>query len=156
MIGQATAFDPLVAKLQTDVGEFLALKQRLLTARMLPLTPPQRAAIEQLYTEQTRLEAQMPPAMQAVQRLQAGQLNFTDSLTVTTFVAHMELHNRRATQALAGLPAAPATSMDWGKVLLYGSVAVGAYFVLRGGAGILTYAGVGLGAYLIWRQWSTP
>lgn len=157
MIGQpATAFEPIVAKLQTDVGQFLALKQRLLTARMLPLAPAQRATVDALYADQTTLEAQLPGAMQAVQRLQAGQLSFGDSITVTTFVTQMELHNRRVTDALAGLPAAPSTSVDWSKVVLYGSLALGAYYVLRGGAGFITYAGLGVGAYLLWRQWSTP
>jgi hypothetical protein len=157
MIGQAvSAFDPLVAKLQTDVGQFLTMKQRLLTARMLPLSTDQRAAVESAYAEQTRLEQQMPAAMAAVQRLQ-GQISFGDSITVTTFVAQLELHLRRADQALAGLPASPATTVDWGKVLLWGGGAVVAFYLVKGSGSTLMWVGAGVGAYLLWRNWTaTP
>jgi hypothetical protein len=158
MIGQAvSAFDPLVAKLQADVGQFLATKQRLLTARMLPLSTDQRAAVESAYAEQTRLEQQMPAAMAAVQRLQGGQLSFGDSITVTTFITQLELHLRRADQALAGLPATPTTTVDWGKVLLWGGGAVVAFYLVKGSGSTMLWVGAGVGVYLLWRNWSaTP
>lgn len=158
MIGQAAAaFEPIVAKLQADAGQFLTDKQRLLTARMLPLSPDQRAAVESAYAQQATLEQQMPAALAAMQRLQGGALSFGDSITVTTFVTQLELHLRRVDQALAGLPAAPATSVDWGKVLLWGGGAVVAFYLLKSGASTALWVGAGVGAYLLYRNWrATP
>ncbi len=151
MIGQS-AFEPLVAKVQADVGVFLAIKQRLLAARTIPLDPQRQAALAQAYAEQLDLEGQLPPVMQAVARLQAGQLSLGDSLTAGQFVTAMELHIRRTDQLLSGLPAAPATTVNWGKLALWGGAALGAVWLVKSGASTLVWVGVGLGGYLLWRN----
>lgn len=155
MNGQASALlEPVAAKLQADVGTFLGLRQRLLSARLLPLSPAQQAAFQQAYAQQLELEAQLPPVLQAVTRLQAGQINFTDSITAGGFLTVMELHIRRTQELLAGLPAAPATTLDWGKVLLWGGGAAAALWAMRSGASSLVWVGLAVGGYMLWRNWT--
>ncbi len=155
MIGQAGSFtEPFLAKLQADVGAFLALKQRLLGARALPVAPEQQAALQQAYGKQLELEAQLPEVLQAATRLQAGQVNFTDSLLAGGFVALMELHLSRTQGLLQGLPAAPTTSVDWGRVFLWGGGAAAALWAMRSGASGLLWVGAAVGGYLIWRNWT--
>jgi hypothetical protein len=158
MIGQLApggAAEPFVAQLQADVGTFLGLKQRLLGARLLPVAPAQQAALQQAYTRQLELEAQLPDVTAAVARLQAGQINFTDSLLAGGFVAIMEVHLRQTQSLLAGLPAAPATTVDWGKVLLWGGGAAAAWWALKSGAKSLVWIGLAVGGYMLWRN-QTP
>jgi hypothetical protein len=153
MIGQVpSTFEPLVAKIQADVGTFLALKQRLLAARTIPLDPSRQAALAQAYAEQLDLEAQLPAVMQAVARLQSGQLSLGDSLTAGEFLTAMELHIGRTQQALSGLPAAPATTVNWGKVLLWGGAALGGFWLLKSGSSTLVWIGLGVGGYLLLRN----
>lgn len=157
MIGQITpgsVAEPFLAKLQADVGTFLALKQRLLNARLLPVGPEQQAALQQAYTKQLELEAQLPDVLQAAARLQAGQINFTDSLLTGGFVALMELHLSRTQTVLQGLPAAPTTTFDWSKILLWGGGAAVALWAVRSGASSLVWVGLAVGGYLLYRNWT--
>ncbi len=157
MIGQVAPgsfTEPFLAKLQADVGVFLALKQRLLAARVLPVTPEQQAALQQAYVKQLQLEGQLPEALQAVTRLESGQINFTDSLLAGGFVALMELHLNRTQSVLQDLPAAPTATVDWSKVLLWGGGAAAALWAFRSGASSLVWVGLAVGGYMLWRNWT--
>lgn len=152
MIGKAGVLEPVAAKLQADVGTFLALKQRLLSARLIPVAPAQQAALQQAYAEQLDLEAQLPPVLQAAERLQAGQINFTDSITTATFLTAMELHINRTQDLLAALPAPPATTVNWPKVLLWGGGALAVWMLVKGSSNLLLWGGVAVGGYLLYRN----
>lgn len=155
MIGQASAvFEPVVVRLQADVGAFLGLKQRLLAARLLPVPPEQQAALQRAYAAQLDLEAQLPGVLQAGARLQAGQLNFADSIRAGGFLTAMELHTRRTQDLLGALPAPPPTTVNWGKVLLWAGGAAAAFWAIRSGSSGLFWAGLAVGGYMIWRNWT--
>ncbi len=155
MIGQAgSVTEPFLAKLQADVGDFLALKQRLLAARALPVTPDQQAALQHAYVKQLELEAQLPEVLQASTRLQEGHINFTDSLLAGGFVALMELHLHRTRSVLQDLPAAPTATVDWSKALLWGGGAAAAFWAFRSGASSLVWVGLAVGGYILWRNWT--
>lgn len=158
MTGPTSAFfEPVAAKLQADVGAFLALKQRLLGARLLPVAPEQQGALQQSYATQLDLEGQLPPVLQAVARLQAGQMTFTDSITAGTFLTAMELHLHRTQDLLAGLPAPPTTTVNWNTVLLWGGGAAAVWMLMKGSSNLLLWGGIAVGGYLLWRNWTpTP
>jgi len=143
----ADLLSPLTAKLQAEVGIFLAARQWLLNARRAALTPEQAARIETLLTQQTALEAELG---QVLPPIQSGTYSVSSVTSAAAFLAKMELHLsavKDLQRALPGVAGMPIVSINWSQVALWGGMGLaGLGLVMRspmlmvGGAGV---AGVG-------------
>jgi len=149
-LGQAQISDllsPLTAKVQAEVGIFLAARQWLLNARRAALTPDQAGRIEALLTQQTALEAELG---QVLPPIQSGTYSISSVTSAAAFLAKMELHLsavKDLQRELPGVAGMPIVSINWSQVALWGGMGLaGLGLVMRspmlmvGGAGV---AGVG-------------
>jgi hypothetical protein len=153
MASASSVLAPIGARIQADVGAFLQLEAALLAARQASRDPAQLAALDQLLAEQRELEGELPAAVDAAQRLSAGQLSFEDAGTAADFYARMQTHLARAQDVLgASAPAAVQTSAPSRAWLLWGAGALVGFFLLRKVTNPLVLAGAAVGGYLLWRR----
>lgn len=154
--GPGTVLAPVIqqvaAGVQAEVGAFLELRARLLDAQRRATTPDQQATIARLLATQSKLEAELPQALAAERRLEAGSFSFTDSLTAGQFYASMKSHQAQANEALRGLPSGPAVGVDWSKVILWLGAGAAGVWLLRRGAGMAVWLGAAGVAYYLWQQ----
>jgi len=149
-LGQAQISDllsPLTAKVQAEVGIFLAARQWLLNARRAALTPEQAARIETLLAQQTALEAELG---QVLPPIQSGTYSIASVTSAAAFLAKMELHLsavKDLQRELPGVAGMSVVGINWSQVALWGGMGLaGLGLVMRspmlmvGGAGV---AGVG-------------
>jgi len=143
----ADLLSPITAKVQAEVGIFLAARQWLLNARRAALTPDQAARIETLLAQQTALEGELG---QVLPPIQSGNYSIGDVTSAAAFLAKMELHLeavKRLQREMPGVAGMPIVSINWSQVALWGGLGLaGLGLVMRspmlmvGGAGV---AGVG-------------
>lgn len=113
---------PMLAKLQAQVGLFLADKAVLLQAQQRADTPGHRQQAQQLYAEQLELEGQLGQVLPAIQ---AGQYDLGTITQATALYARIELHHKAVSNLrnALGLPAVSA-GIDWSTVALFGGGAL--------------------------------
>jgi len=109
---------PLLAKLQAQVGLFLADKDVLLLAQQRATTAPQLERAQALYAQQLELEQALGQVLPAIQ---AGTYDLATVTTAATLYARIDRHHQAVNDLRRelGLPAVSA-GVDWSTVALWG------------------------------------
>jgi hypothetical protein len=151
----ASVLTPVFAQIQADVGAFLALKQALLAARGRTTHPGVAARLDQLLAEQAELEARLPGAVEAAQRLGRGEISLDDAATAAEFYAAMQAHLARARGVLDDVAPAPVQTSarsPAGTLVLWAGGALVGWLVFRKVTNPVVLLGAAVGGYLLWRR----
>lgn len=151
MLAEAEVADllaPIQAKIQAEVGAFLAAKDYLLRAAARARTPDEQARVERLRTRQRELEAEAGVVLPPIQR---GDYTLDTVVEATAFLARMELHMREVDRLRRALPEGElVVGLNWSRLALWGGaglVVLGLVarsgWVILGGGGLI---GAGLWA----------
>lgn len=151
MLAQAEVVEllaPVQAKLQAEVGAFLAAKDYLLRAASRARTADEAARVAQLQERQAELEAEAGVVLPPVQR---GDYTLDTVVAAASFLARMELHMRGVDRLRRTLPAGGdlVVGLNWSQIALWsgaGLVLLG--LVARSGWAILGGGGlIGVGVW---------
>jgi multidrug efflux pump subunit AcrA (membrane-fusion protein) len=118
-----TSAAELQARIQAEVGTFLAARQQLDQMQRRARTANDLALVQALQAEQASLETELPDALNAARALQAGQFNLSLGAQVVGFAARMEDHLRQVRSLRSRLGLAPAggpAGIPWTVVLIGG------------------------------------
>jgi len=111
----AGAFSPLAARIQAEVGEFLAAKAFLLSARERATTPDDRAYVDQLLERQTALEGELGEVLPPLQR---GEYSIAGLTRAAGFAYRMDQHMRAVRSVKRRLRGVPEP-ISWMPMLLW-------------------------------------
>jgi hypothetical protein len=135
---------PVQAKIQAEVGLFLADKAFLVDAQRRATTPQLQAQAQQLYQEQTELEATLGRVLPPIQ---SGTYDLSTVSDASAFLAQMEMHRSAVNDLRRAMGVAPATvGFDWNTIMVYGGGAL-AFLGIASRSVLPLLAGAGLAGY---------
>lgn len=135
MLNQSLNSEFIVAKVQSRIAKFLAMREKILRVKDHP-DPAIRAKAASLLVAQGSLEGDIAMAQDKINKVQSGAYTYSDILYLGDVAYRMETHIKRATdlEREAGGEAQPKSGIggyDWFTIAKWGAIALLIKRVLR-------------------------